>query len=89
MPGASMRTFATEARRIEQACDRGELMPAMLSDALTWWLYTNRTRRRGRGDTAWRPRAFLGGTYGDIGPRRVAFPSPAVVASEDAPEDRP
>ena len=74
-----MRTFASEARRIEAACDRGEVVPAMLSDALWWWLYVNRTRRRRHGDTVWRPPPFRGASYGDIRPRQV-------VASEDAPE---
>ncbi len=36
-----MRTCQSEARRLEQACERGELIPDMLSHALTWWLYTH------------------------------------------------
>ncbi len=44
-----MRTFLSGARRIERACERGEIIPDMLSDALAWWLYTHPTPRR-RGD---------------------------------------
>jgi hypothetical protein len=83
-----VRTFLTEAQRIEDACDRGEVVPAMLSHALAWWLYTRRRRRR-RGDKAWRPRPFFGGAYGAIGPRRVAVPLPDVVASDSAREKGP
>ncbi len=81
-----MRTFRSEARRIEEAWDRGELVPAMLSDALAWWIYVNRTRRRGHHDTVWQPRAFFGASYGDTRPRRVALASPAVVHSGETPE---
>jgi hypothetical protein len=82
-----VRTFLTEARRIEAACDRGELVPAMLGHALAWWLYTNRTRRGRRGDKVWQPRAFLGGAYGAMQARRVAFSAPAVVASGSAQQE--
>lgn len=79
VPGANVRTFLTEAKRLEAALDGGEVVADMLCDSLRWWLYTHRTRRR-RGDKPWQPGAFFGGTYGGLRPRRV-------VASGDLPEN--
>ena len=59
--GLSMRTFQSEASRLEEACLCGEILPAMLSNALRWSLYMTRKRDRVHGAPR-RPPVFGGGT---------------------------
>ncbi len=58
-----MRTFQSEARRLERAYTTGEIIPDMLAHAIRWWLVRQRRRRRTT-RRAWRSRVFRGGTYG-------------------------
>jgi len=59
-----MRTFRSEARHLEQAYTKGDLVPDVMAQALRWWLVRQTHRRRAWDRWAWRSRVFRGGSYG-------------------------